>query len=222
MEMLHKLIAGDINSWAAPALASCCNWPASCIMPAAEGDSWICGPAPAVCWRSCCCCRCWWWCWWTSAAAAAACLFADCTMASSACKLATCSAWQMHDEQLADNFRFLTRFKTTCTSFFISSAVQNIITRIYKPLIDLEKYWAFKSFSSTLILQLINNICPSNWFPSSSQVLAACKQRLDTLQENDEHLKVSVPHWSCNSSIIYVQAIDFRALLKCSQHANKG
>jgi hypothetical protein len=73
-----------------------------------------------------------------------------------------------------------------------------------------------------LILQLINNICPSNWFPSSSQVLAACKQRLDTLQENDEHLKVSVPHWSCNSSIIYVQAIDFRALLKCSQHANKG
>ncbi len=44
--------------------------------------------------------------------------------------------------------------------------------------------WAFKTFSSTLILQLINNIVPRNSFPSSSQVLAAYKQRLDTTQEN--------------------------------------
>lgn len=77
MEMLGKC-AGDM-------IISCVGWWAascSCITPA----------APVVCWIISCCCRCWWWCCWTrAAAAAAACLFAACTIASSACKLDTYS-----------------------------------------------------------------------------------------------------------------------------------
>ncbi len=77
MEMLGKC-AGDM-------IISCVGWWAascSCITPA----------APVVCWIRSCCCRCWWWCCWTrAAAAAAACLFAACTIASSACKLDTYS-----------------------------------------------------------------------------------------------------------------------------------
>jgi hypothetical protein len=97
-------------------------------------------------------------------------------MASSACKLATCSAWQMHDEQLADNF---SKHDSRLRALHSSSHLQCRISSL-----------EYISHSST--------------------------------SQNIEHLKVSVPHWSCNSSIILFQAIDFRALLKGSQHAKKG